>query len=189
MKGNRNFEKERKMAQVTDQVAAYNKAQLEAALKMAEAAAGHMEKLAEVQFQAAKAAYANSVSALRQLTAVKDVSELARLTTGMAQPALAQASEYAKSLYDVVASAHAQFAVNLEKQVAEMNKNMMTALDAAMKSAPPGSEPALAAAKSALQSTNAVYETMVKAAKQMASLAEANSSAASHSASGKKKKG
>ena len=177
------------MAQVTDRVAAYNQAQLEAAFKIAEAAAEHMEKLAEVQFQAARAAYANSVSTLRQLTAVKDVNELASLTTGMAQPALDQATEYARSVYNVVASAQAQFAANLEKQVAEMNKNVMAALDAAMKSVPPGSEPALVAAKSALRSTNTVYETMVKAAKQMANLAEANVSAASQTASGKKKKG
>jgi hypothetical protein len=43
-----------------------------------------------------------------------------------------------------------------------------------MSSAPAGSEAAFAAAKSAIESTKTVYETMVKAAKQMTSLAEAN---------------
>ena len=64
------------MAQGIDQLAAFNKAQIEAALSLAEAAATHMETLAEMQFNAAKTTYANSVKALRQLANVKDVSDL-----------------------------------------------------------------------------------------------------------------
>jgi len=166
------------MAQVSDQLAAFNKAQMEAALKVAEAAAEHMEKLAEVQFSAAKTAYANSLNALRQLAAVKDVNELSSLTKGIAQPAWDEATAYAKNLSNVVAEAQTQFATTLEQQVAELNKKMMASLDAAMKSAPPGSEAAFAAAKSAVESTRSVYDTMVKAAKQMASTAQANFTAA-----------
>ncbi len=49
-----------------------------------------------------------------------------------------------------------------------------------MKSAPRGSEAAFTAAKSAVESTRSVYETMVKAAKQMGTVAEANIAAAVH---------
>ena len=70
------------MAQGFDELAAFNKAQIEAALKLADAAAEHMEKLAEMQFNAARATYSNSVNALRQLTAVKDVGELQSLVDG-----------------------------------------------------------------------------------------------------------
>jgi hypothetical protein len=80
------------MAQANDQLAAFNKAQMEAALKMAETAAEHMEKLAEVQLSAAKAAYANSLNALRQLAAAKDANELGNLTKGFAQPAWDEAT-------------------------------------------------------------------------------------------------
>jgi phasin family protein len=174
------------MAQATDQLAAFNKAQMEAALKVAEAAAEHMEKLAEVQLNAAKAAYANSLNALRQLAAVKDVNELTNLTKGIAQPSWNDATAYAKNLYSVVAAAQSQFAANLEQQVSELNRTMIASLDTAMKSAPPGSEAAFAAAKSAVESTKSVYETMVKAAKQMASVAEANIAAPSQRKSPKK---
>lgn len=175
------------MTKVTDQVAAFNRSQLEAALKVAEAAAEHMEKLAEVQFKAAKGAYADGVKALRHLASLKDVNELTSVTAEIAQPAWEKASSYATSVYNVVASAQAQFARTLEQQVAELNKNMVGTLDEAMKSAPAGSETALAAVKASLDSTNAVYETMVKAAKQMASIAEANIAAATNAAPGKKK--
>ena len=83
------------MAQGFDELAAFNKAQIEAALKLADAAAEHMEKLAEMQFNAARATYSNSVNALRQLTAVKDVGELQKVTAGLAQPALAEATAVA----------------------------------------------------------------------------------------------
>jgi phasin family protein len=175
------------MTQGTDQFAAFNKAQMEAALKMAEAAAEHMEKLVEVQLSAAKAAYANSLNALRQLAAVKDVNELSNLTKGFAQPAWDEATTYAKNLYNVVAAAQSQFAATLEQQVAELNKKMIASLDTAMKSAPSGSEAAFAAAKSAVESSKSVYETMVKAAKQMASVAEANIAAAAQTKPTKKK--
>lgn len=166
------------MAQPLDQLAAFNKAQMEAALKMAEAAAEHMEKLAQVQLNAVKAAYANSVNALRQLAAAKDTQELANLTQSMAQPAWEDATAYAKNLYSAVAEAQTQFAAALEHQVADLNRKLVASLDAATKSAPRGSEAAFAAAKSAVESTQSVYETMVKAAKQMAGVAEANLAAA-----------
>jgi phasin family protein len=176
------------MVQVTEQVAMFNKSQLDALLKLAELAAENMEKLADVQFKAAKSAYADSVKSLKQLAAAKDVNELASVASGMAQPAWDKATSYTKSVYDVVSSAQSEFAAALEEQVAELNKNMVVTLDAAMKSAPAGSESALAAMKSAIHSTNTVYETMVKTAKQMATVAEANMAAVAQAApTGKKK--
>jgi phasin family protein len=176
------------MVQVSEQVAVFNKSQLDALLKIAELTAENMEKLADVQFKAAKSAYADSVKTLKQLAAIKDVNELASVTTGVAQPTWDKASTYAKSVYEVVSSAQAELAGLLEEQVAEFNKNMVVTLDAAMKSAPAGSEGAIAAVKSAIHSTNTVYETMVKSAKQLASVAEANMAAVAQVAPASKKK-
>ena len=176
------------MVQVSEQIAAFNKSQLEAMLKVAELATENLEKLADVQFKAAKSAYADSVKALKQLAGVKDVNELASVATGAAQPTWDKATTYAKSVYDVVSTAQSEFASLLEEQVAELNKNMVVTLDTAMKSAPAGSEGAIAAVKSAIHSTNTVYETMVKTAKQMASAAEANLAAVAQVNPASKKK-
>jgi len=165
------------MVQVNEQVAALSKAQLEAGLKMVEFAAQSVEKLAEVQFNAAKAAYADNLKTLKQLAGAKDAAELASLSSSIAQPSWEKATTYTKSVYEIVASAQSEFANVLEEQVAEFNKNMVVTLDAVMKSAPAGSEGTLAAAKQAIHSANTVYETMVKAAKQMASVAESNMAA------------
>jgi phasin family protein len=176
------------MVQVTEQVAVFNKSQLDALLKVAELTAGNIEKLADVQFQAARSAYTDSVKALKQLAGVKDVNELASLTTGAAQPTFDKATAYARNVYDVVSAAQAEFANLLEEQVAEFNKNMVVTLDAAMKSAPAGSEGVIAAVKSGIHSANTVYETLVKTAKQFASVAEANLAAAAQVTPAIKKK-
>ena len=144
------------MVKLSNQFASFNQSQLEAALKIAEVAAEQIEKLAEAQFNAAKATYADSLKMLRQLAAAKDVSELASVTAGMAEPARDKATAYARNLFDAVASAQAKVAATLEQQVTEFNENTLHAVEAAMKSAPAGSEPTVAAVKAAIHYTNSV---------------------------------
>jgi phasin family protein len=175
------------MVQATEQVAAFSKSQLDAVLKLAEAAAENLEKLTDVQLKAAKAGFDEGVRTLKQLAAVKDVNELASVTAAAAHPAWDKGAAYAKSVYEVLVSAQAEFASLLEEQVAEFNKNTVVTLDAALKSAPAGSESAIAALKSAIQSANTVYETMLKAAKQLASVTEANVAAVAQAAPARKK--
>lgn len=176
------------MIQVAEQVAAFNRSQLDALLRVAQLAAESVERLADVQFKTAKTVYAEGVSALKQLTAVKDTNELASIATGMARPAWEQATTYAKSIYDVTSTAQAEFASVLEEQVTDFNKNVVVTLDAAMKSAPAGSESAIAAVKSAIHSANTVYETLVKTTKQLATAAEANLAAVAQVAPAPRKK-
>jgi len=176
------------MVQVAEQVAVFGRSQLETVLKAAELTAENVEKLLDLQLKAAKSAYADSFKTLKQFASIKDVSELATVTTGAAQPTFDKATTYAKSVYEVVAAGQAGFANLLEEQVAEFNKNMVVTLDAALKSAPAGSEGVIAAAKSAIHSANTVYETLVKAAKQVASATEANIAAVAEAAPVSKKK-
>jgi phasin family protein len=174
------------VANIPEQLAAFNKQQLEAALNMAQAAADHMEKLAELQYRAAKNAYADSVNTLRQLVDVKDANQLANVATGLAQPALERSSAYAKDMYAALAAAQTQLATTLEQQVAEFNRNMMGMLDAAARSAPPGAEAPIAALRTAMQSANTVYEMMVKGARSMADVAQTNINAVSQTFAGRK---
>jgi phasin family protein len=180
--------KELIMIPVNEQFAALSKAQFDTVLKTVEFASDHLEKLADVQVKAAKAAYADGVKAVKQLATLKDVAEAAAYSSGLAQPTLEKTTDYAKSVYEVVAGAQAGLASMLEEQVAEFNKTMVVTLDSALKSAPAGSEGAVAAAKSAIHSANTVYESMVKAAKQMAAMTEANIAAVTAQAAPSRKK-
>jgi phasin family protein len=176
------------MVPVTEQFAALNKTQLESVLKAAEFAAENFEKLADVQIKASKAALADSLKTFKQLATLKDVGELASLSVTTAQPSWDKANAYVKSVYDVVAAAQAEFAELLEAQVSEFNKTMVVTLDNALKNAPAGSESLVAPVKSAIHSTNALYESVVKAAKQLAAVTEANISAVTAPPAAPKKK-
>jgi hypothetical protein len=65
---------------------------------------------------------------------------------------------------------------------------MVVALDGVLKNAPAGTDGLIAPLKSAIHSANTLYESMVKAAKQMAAVTEANISAATAPVAAAKKK-
>ncbi len=166
------------MVQINDQVMALNRSQLEATLKFAEITSETVEKLADLQFRVAKTAFADGVKTAKQLGAVKDASELATLSGSLSQPVWEKAQAYAKSVYEVATTTQAEITSLLEEQLGELNKNVVGVLDGALKNAPAGSEGAVAAVKSVIQSASAVYESVLKATKQMAAIAESNAQAA-----------
>jgi phasin family protein len=176
------------MVPVTEQFAAVNKSQVESVLKLAEIAAANFEKLADVQIKAAKTALAESLKTFKQLASVKDASEFGTLSVSLTQPTWDKTNAYVKSVYDAVSSSQFEFAEMLEAQLAEFNKNMVVALDGVLKNAPAGTDGLITPLKSAIHSANTLYESMVKAAKQMAAVTEANISAATASVATPKKK-
>jgi hypothetical protein len=62
----------------------------------------------------------------------------------------------------------------VEAQVAELQKNVLAAVDTALKSAPAGSENAVALVKSSVAAASNAFDSVQKAAKQAAEAAEAN---------------
>ena len=166
-----------------EQASAAGKAQLDASARFATIASEGVEKLLELQFKNAKAAFDEAVSSFKTFTELKDVSQVAAWAGSSFQPNLDKATAYAKSFYDVASGTQHEISALLEEQVAEFNKNVSVALDAAFKSAPAGSESAVAAAKSVIDVANSVYDTISKATKQLSSLTQANMAAAK----GKKK--
>lgn len=176
------------MAPVTEQFAALNKSQIESVLKLTEIAAENFERLADVQIKAAKSTLADSLKTFKQLASAKDATELGSVSANLTQPTWDKTSAYLKSVYDVVSGAQAEFAAMLETQVADFNKNMVVALDGVVKNAPAGTDGLITPLKSAMHSTNTLYESMVKAAKQMAAVTDANITAATASVTTPKKK-
>jgi hypothetical protein len=65
-----------------------------------------------------------------------------------------------------------------EGHASELNKNVSTTIDNALKNAPVGSEVAVTAVKSAMSAANSALDQMNKAAKQVTEMAEANVAAA-----------
>lgn len=177
------------MYQAHEQLVAWNKANLEAAVRFAGIALEGAERMLEVQLKAAKSVFADGVQQAKALAETKDLQEFAQIKNTLAQPTLEKATSYVKSVYDVAAATQSELSKLFEEQVSEFNKHVVTGLDKAVKSAPAGSEVAVAAVKSVISAINSTYDNVSKSAKQFAEMTQANVEAATTQAvnTGKKK--
>ncbi|MGH8648281.1 MAG: phasin family protein [Burkholderiales bacterium] len=176
------------MYQTPEQLVAINKANLEVAMKFAGVALQGAERILDLQLKAAKTAFADSVENAKTIAAVKDLQQLAALKDSMAQPTIEKATAYAKSVYDVTTATQAEFGKLVEEQVSEFNKQVVTALDKIVKTAPAGSEVGIAALKSGIAAVNSAYENVSKVAKQFTEATQSNFEAvAKQAAEGVKK--
>ena len=176
------------MYQTPEQLVALNKANLEMAMKFAGVALQGAERILDLQLKAAKTAFADSVENAKTIAAVKDLQQLAALKDSMAQPTIEKATAYAKSVYDVTTATQAEFGKLVEEQVSEFNKQVVTALDKIVKTAPAGSEIGIAALKSGIAAVNSAYDNVSKVAKQFTEATQSNFEAvAKQAAEGVKK--
>jgi phasin family protein len=166
------------MYNTPEQFVGANKANVETLLTVANTAFASAERLAALNLNTSRILLEDSVNNAKALLSVKDVQELLSMQTALAQPAFEKAIAYSRSVYEIATQTQDEFAKIFDTQYVEMNKNVTTVLDKAAKSAPAGSDVAVAAVKSAIAAANSAYETMNKAAKQVAEMAEANVAAA-----------
>ena len=166
------------MNATTEQFASANKANVETLLTIANTAFASAERLAALNLNTARAILEDSVANAKALLAVKDVQQLVAMQTTLAQPAVEKAVAYSRSVYEIATQTQEELSKVVEGQFSEINKNVASALDKAAKNAPAGSDVAVAAVKSAIAAANSAYDSMTKAAKQVAEIAEANVAAA-----------
>jgi phasin family protein len=162
----------------TEQFATANKATVETLLTVANTAFASAERLAALNLNTARAMLEDSVANAKALLGVKDVQQLIAMQTTLAQPAVEKAVAYSRSVYEIATQTQEELTKVVEGQFSEINKNVSVALDKAVKNAPAGSDVAVAAVKSAIAAANSAYDSMTKAAKQVAEIAEANVAAA-----------
>ena len=155
-----------------------NKANVEALLSLANTAFASAERLAALNLNTARSLLEDGVSNAKALLGAKDLQEAITLQATLAQPSIEKAVAYSRSVYEISAQTQEEMSKLVEAQFAEVNKNVASALDKAAKSAPAGSDVAVAAVKSAIAAANSAYDTMSKAAKQVAEITEANVAAA-----------
>jgi phasin family protein len=165
-----------------EQVVAAHKANVETLFDLTTKAFEGVEKLVELNLQVAKAAMGEVADTTRAALSVKDAQELMALQTGMLQPSAEKAAAYSRHVYDIAASTNAEVTRIAEAQIAEMQKKFVSAVDGAVKNAPAGTENAVALVKSAMAAANNAYESVHKAAKQAADVADANFQAMTNTA-------
>jgi phasin family protein len=176
------------MTAIPEQFSALGKAQLDAALRFATVAAESAEKLVDLQLKTARTAFSDGAKNVKAFSEVKDVAELPAWSSANMQPGIDKATAYARSLYDLASGTQSEINALLEGQIAEFNKQLSAALEAAVKVAPAGSEALIPSLKSVIGTANSVYESIAKAGKQLAAMTEANLANVAPAATPAKKK-
>jgi phasin family protein len=141
-----------------------------------------VEKLVELNLQAAKASLGEAAEATKAVLSVKDPQEFVALQSSLLQPNTEKAAAYSRSLYELATATNAEVTKVAEAKLAEAQSQITAAIESAMKNAPAGTEGAATLMKSTLAAASNAYESASKVAKQAASAADANFQALTASA-------
>lgn len=159
-------------------VSAAGKTAVESSMKIAKTVFDSAERLVVLNLNTGRAALEESSANLKALLAVKTPEEFLALQTRFAQPLATKTVAYYRNCYEIIAQSIEDVAKPLEAHMVETNKFVAAELEKAAKSAPVGSEAALAAVKSTIAAANSTYDQVSKATRQVAEMAEANMAAA-----------
>lgn len=165
-----------------DQVIANNKANLNSFYGLGAQAFAGVEKLVELNLTAARASLSESADHAKALLGAKDAQELLALQAAALQPLAEKAAAYNRHVYDIATSTGAAIQKNIEAKTSEGQQAFLGYVDAALKNAPTGSEPAVALFKQAVSASNNAVESMQKAVKQAKEVAETNLQAVTETA-------
>lgn len=162
-----------------------SRATVETAAKATRISVDSAERALNVQMEyvrgALKQAQLNAFSASQ----IKDVQQLMALPTRIAESTFENMIGYSRSLYEIASEAQGRYSNLAEERMASFQQAVSEGVDQAAKSAPAGGDVAVAAIKSQLAATTAAFDTFSKAAKNMASFADAGITAASRAQSRK----
>lgn len=137
-----------------------------------------IEKLVDLNINAAKASLEETSATTRQLLSAKDPQEFFSLTAAQAQPTAEKAISYSRQLASIAAGTQAEFSKAAEQQIADTNRKVVALVDEVSKNAPAGSENFVAAIKASIGNANAGYEQFQKTSKQAVEAIETNVNAA-----------
>jgi phasin family protein len=157
-----------------EQFAAAQKAQLATLMGLATTGLEAAEKIVALNLETARAAMADVDAQAQSLLSAKDVQSMFALQAELLQPSAEKTGAYGRRLYDIVAGVQAELSQVAEAGAADAQKKFAALVESAAKSAPAGSEQAVAMAKAAFAAANDAFGNAQKAAKQAAEVAEAN---------------
>ncbi|KAF3996429.1 TIGR01841 family phasin [Glaciimonas immobilis] len=133
-----------------------------------------VEKLVELNVTAAKASFEDSAASTKKLMAAKDLQEFMALSLTLSQPNAEKALAYTRHVANIASSTKAELTKTTDAQLAEGKRKVLELIEQVTKSAPAGSESAIAFVSSAIGSATAGYEQLSKTAKQALDTMESN---------------
>jgi phasin family protein len=166
-----------------EQITAAQKANLDTLFGLTNKAFEGFEKLLQLNFETVKSTFAELQENAQKALSVKDPQELLGLQASPMQPFTEKVLSYGRHVYEIASSTQAEFAKVAEARYEAQSRRVQTLVDDIAKSAPTGSEAAVAVMRSAIAAANTAYETVHKATQQAVEMAESNLEAAVTAAS------
>ena len=168
------------MSAIPQQIFATHKASLDNILAVQGAFFDGFEKLVDLNLKVIKATLDEAAQKSQEVIEVKDAQDAVAFTSALVQPSAEKSLAYSKHVYDIVSGVQGNLSRLTEDQIAQAQQQLSDAVEQYSKTAPTGSESAVALMKSTLASVSNAYESVSKAAKQATETAESNMNAAAN---------
>ena len=136
------------------------------------------ERVISLQLQYAKGTLDQASATAKAASGAKDVQELLDVRTRSAENAVEWLMNYSRSVYEVASETQSELSKLAEERMSSFQQAVSESVEQAARSAPGGSDVAVAAMKSSLAATTAAFDTFTKAAKNVASYTDAGIRAA-----------
>ena len=166
-----------------EQIAAAQKANLDTFYGLANKVAAGMERLAELNLKTIRSTLAETQESALKACSAREPQDWLTLQTTFASPTAEKVQSYGRQLFEIVSATQAGFTQLAQTQYEAYNRRAQTLVEEVAKSAPAGSEAAIAAWKSAIAATGTLVETLQKTSQQAVQVAENNLDAVATAAS------
>ncbi|MDD5249349.1 MAG: phasin family protein [Rhodocyclaceae bacterium] len=151
---------------------------VEAGLTLANTIFAGGERLAALNLNAARELLEQSTANWKALLGVADVQSFVALQAAQSKPVIDNAISYTQRVYEIAADTKEEIAKIVAVQVADASAKVTNLMDNALKSAPAGSETAVATIRQVMGVANSAYDNASAMAKKFSDMAEANVAAA-----------
>jgi phasin family protein len=167
----------------TEQIAAAQKANLETACGLTTRVVEGLEKLTELNLKTIQSTLAEIQQNALKACSVNDPQEWLALQGALVAPTAEKVQLYSRQLFQIVSATQGEFAQLAQTQYEAYNRRVQTLIEDVARSAPAGSEAAVAGWKSAIDATHTLIETLQKASQQTVQVAGSSFDAVATAAS------
>jgi len=166
-----------------EQIAAAQKASLDAFFGLTGKVFEGVEKLVALNLQVVKSTLADAQENMTKVPGTTDPQQWFALQAGFNGPLAEKSLSYGRQLFDIASTTQAEVTQLAQTQYERYNASVQALIEEAAKSAPAGSEAAIAAWKSVIGATTTLCETLQKTGQQAVEVAGSNLDAVTATAS------
>jgi phasin family protein len=149
------------------QLIAAQQANLDTFFGVANKAFAGFEKLVALNLQVGKAALAESQDIATKVISAGNPGALLALQANLSQPAAEKVVAYGRSVHEILSEVQSEISAAATAQGEQLQRDAQGFVESLKKSAPVGSESAVAAWNSVFSAANATYESANKGVKQL----------------------